>query len=217
VEGSLRSDRDHDLNQKEFKSGEWELWKYYKVTHKKSFPLSSLPDFYRLIPQAGRSNVYTFDNNSRLAMERLAKCESVAEVIKGFEEMSIEEKLDFLGPKAWESFCEGYLILEKHFIPTGLTIGGTLKEFDMVGRNFKTGERILAQCKKYQSSMGIEPKFLEAVGKVKQENTKTYYFAYGGCEDAPSHIEVIDKKDIEQWLGTGDGRKYGDFFFKKND
>lgn len=210
VDGPLTSYADHVLNQTTDQG--IELWKFRKVKEKKSFSLSWLPDFYRIIPQAGRGNVHELWGNNWRALQFLAGCKSEDDVREMFKRMSDSDRLDFLGPKAWESFCLGYLILEEQFVPTGLSVGGTLKEFDIVGRNYKTGERILAQCKKDEFPLEIERGFLTAIEGAEQ-NTKRFYFSYGGCKNAPPPIKVIDKKKIEGWVESEVGKKYLNSFF----
>ena len=214
VEGPLTSDPDHPLNQKTHQG--IELWKFRKVTDKKSFSLWWLPDFYRLIPQAGRGNVYELWGNNWEAIKFLADCSSEEDVRGIFEKMSDSDRLDFLGPKAWESLCLGYLIIEENFVPTGLIMGATLKDFDMVGRNLTTGERILAQCKKDESPILIEPGFLTAI-EGAEHGTKIFYFAYRGCKGVvPPSIKVIDKENIEGWMKSGVGKGYLNSFFSNN-
>lgn len=192
-----------------------ELWKFVRITDTKSFPLSALPDFYRLIPQAGRGNVHQLLGNNRLSLEFLATCRNADDVVKQFDKMNVDERLDFLGPKAWESFCLGYLILEKHFVPTGLAVGGTLKDLDIVGRHKNEGHQILAQCKKNQDPIEVEEGFLTATEGL-QQRAEIFYCAYGGCNKHPSHVEVIDRDIMKQWVESGRGRKYLDSFFNMN-
>ena len=118
-----------------------------------------------------------------------------------------------MGPEAWESFCLGYLIREKNFVPTGLNLGRTLKSFDIVGRDWGNGKRVYAQCKKDQIVKGIEEGFYDAAREIKmvERDAKIYYFPYGGCDSFPSDVidEVIDGRQIEDsWLKTEDGQKY---------
>lgn len=209
VDGPMTSESDHPLNQKE------EVWKYRPVTAKKQCLISKLPDFYNLIPQTGRSNVYELWGNNWEAIRFLASCINEREVGEKFGKMTDNDRLSFLGPKAWESFCLGYLILEEGFVPTGLTAGGTLKSFDIVGRNHQTGERILAQCKKDELPVKIESGFLTAI-EGAQQDAKILYFAFGGCVDAPPHVKVIDKTAMETWVKSGEGGKYLQRFFNTN-
>jgi hypothetical protein len=104
-----------------------------------------------------------------------------------------------------------YLVVKEGFLPTGLHVGGTLKDFDIVGHNEK-GELVLAQGKKDEDPQPIDPRFKEAVVKYKG-SSKVYYFAYGGCkEDVPKWVEVVCKERMEDWLNQDEkGNVYKHF------
>ena len=191
-----------------------ELFKFRKLADPLEFRLAALPDLYMLIPQAGQSNVYRLRSYHQ-ALQILLDCKTEKGVRDRFEAMSDKERLRFLGPGSWESFCLGYLILEEQFLPTGLAVGRTLEGFDIVGRNSKTGRQILAQCKKDESSKDIVVRFckkLQAYGS----NVIPYYFAYGGCNNAPSHIKVISRDEVLLWTQSEPGKSYLKNFFIKN-
>jgi len=138
-----------------------ERFKARKITGKKSFRLAVLPDCFQLLPPAGRGNVHEIHGTRRL-LEILAASddEAAAEERIG----KLEDWLMASGPRAWESISEAYLILKEGFVPTGLLVGRTLPLFDLVGRDRRTGARILAQCKKDPSAQPIDADFLEAWG-----------------------------------------------------
>jgi len=104
----------------------------------------------------------------------------------------------------------GYLIEKERFLPTGLHVVGTLKDFDIIGHNDKGV--ILAQCKKDEDPQPIDPRFKEACAKYKGPS-KAYYFAYGGCKgDLPESVEVVSKECMEKWLSQDEsGKRYKQF------
>lgn len=196
-----------------------EVWKYLEVEDRKSFPLSGLPDFYRIIQQyVPQGNIFRFQGNYLEAVRHLAQYASVTEVQDAFRNKSVKEKLDFMGPESWESFCLGYLIRMRNFVPTGLNCGRTLKHFDMVGTDWNSGKKVYAQCKKHQMVTNVEPDFFASAQEIKRtdKDAKVYYFPYGGCSSFDSTVidEVIDGKTImESWLKTEDGHRYLKLFF----
>jgi len=157
IRGQLRSEPNHPLN---LSSGE--VFKFRHIEAKKEFDLEKLPDVYRLIPSAGRGNVHQFNGNYRELVRLLAESPDEQAVQESIRSRPLEEALDLLGDSGWESLCLGYLILEENFVPTGLLLGRTLKDYDIVGRSFESGQRILAQCKKTPYKVEIEPGFIEA-------------------------------------------------------
>lgn len=213
--GPLQCDESSDLNRPHPEAPEiQELWKYRLISADRlRFDLSKLPDFYSLIPQAGRSNVFVLDTY-QTALQILANARTEEGVRTTFEAMDQEQRLDFLGPKEWESFCLGYLIIKEQFVPTGLVVGGTLKALDIVGRNRDTHDHILAQCKKNDGPIEVEEEFRKLSEGIKT-HAQVFYFAYGGCKDHPSQIKVIDKSYVLKWVEGTEGRKYLDSFFIK--
>lgn len=186
-----------------------EKFKVRSVTEKKSFRLSQLPNSFLLLPSAGRGNIHELDaNGMRPLLAILAGSCDEEEARSRIEQLPLSGWLDILGPKAWEAICEGYLILQRGFVTTGLRIGGTLRWFDIVGRD-RRGVRILAQCKKHPHPCPIDPTFLE--GCEAFPAAEPIYFAYGGCDsDAlPVRLKVITRKTIEQWLESDHvGKEY---------
>lgn len=218
--GSPKSDlNDNDLNREHPKAKIREVWKYLEVENQKSFSLSGLPDFYRIIQQyVPQGNIFLFQGNYLEAVGHLAQYASVMEVQDAFRSKSDEQKLDFMGPEAWESFCLGYLMRVRNFVPTGLNCGRTLKHFDIVGRDWVSGQKVYAQCKKHQMVASVEPEFFAAAQEIKRtdQDAKVYYFPYGGCSSFDSTVidEVIDGETItKSWLTTEDGRRYLKLFF----
>jgi hypothetical protein len=201
VSGEIMSSRTHPFNRK------GELFKYRKIVGKKSFSLDRLPDAFRLLAAAGRGNVFQPRGAGEL-VKLLGEAPDEAGVVERLESKSLDELLDLLGPTSWESVCEAYLCLAHGFVPTGLKIGGTLRDFDIVGRRSADGARILAQCKKDPQPVPIQGEFLDAIGK-RSRTTIAFYFAYGGCSgDVPAHVKVIDRNVIVAWSKTHAGARY---------
>ncbi|MGD0907377.1 MAG: hypothetical protein ABSA96_07330 [Candidatus Acidiferrales bacterium] len=180
--------------------------KWREIIAKRKFRLSELPDSYRLITaaQGALYQIRSYD----IAMRILAVSANEREAFQHVAQLSWNEWIDFLGPKGWESLCTGYLILQHDFLPTGLITGGTLKDFDMIGANFKTGERIFAQCKKDKNPLGKVPKeFLQAAEDLLGRD-KVFLFAYGGCHNYPG-VTVVTGEDIRKWFDQDStGKRY---------
>jgi hypothetical protein len=87
----------------------------------------------------------------------LEKSINEGDIWQNVDNMEWDDWLDFLGPDGWESLCLGYLICQHHFVPTGLDIGRTLKDFDVLGANLDTGKKIFAQCKKDRTELPRPP------------------------------------------------------------
>jgi len=120
-----------------------------------------------------------------------------------------------MGASGWESFCVAWLIMERNFIPTGLSIGKTLKTFDIVGRNRQTGQRILAQCKKNSTTVEVEEDFIAAL--VPDDDA--YYFAYGNSEQGTHSnppIRIFGRCDAMKWAETENGRVFQRLFIMPN-
>src|SRR5262249_3587509 len=130
-----------------------------------------------------------------------------SEVCERFRKLSVGEWLQLAGDKTWESICEGYLIFEKDFLPTGLRIGGTLADLDIVGST-RGGVTILAQCKKHPTALSAEDGFISFWGDFPDPK-ESYYFAFGGVLNPPTGLRVVDGQFIENWLETTEnGRLY---------
>ena len=133
LEPGLFSDPDHPINDEPLGNGGQELFKYRRLRNQKVFKVPDLPDAYHLMASQGRSNIYQL-HGMRRHVELLVECADVAAVRAEVAAMPLPELVRFLGAIAWESLCTGYLSLEHGFIHTGLSVGGTLPTFDIVGR-----------------------------------------------------------------------------------
>jgi hypothetical protein len=202
--GVVLSVSDHPLN-----TSAGETFKYRKIRNKRTFELAQLPDAYRLVPTQGRGNVHQF---SRMYehIKLLAEHPTADEIVSELSKMPFDEQLDLMGASAWESFCVSWLIMERSFIPTGLSTGKTLKAVDIVGRNRMTGKRIIAQCKKDPEAVSIEEDFVSSLAP----DDEGYYFAYGGCTEAPSRpgIHIIDGRFARKWAMTDNGKLFQALF-----
>jgi hypothetical protein len=208
LEAETFSREDHPLNM----GGE--TYKYRKVSRKKEFPIAALPDAFRLLSAQGRSNVHKFPAMRR-HVELLAEHATAEEIISYLSERTFDEQLDIMGASGWESFCVAWLIMERDFIPTGLSIGKTLKTFDIVGRNRQTGQRILAQCKKTSDPVEVEQDFIAAL--VPDDDA--YYFAYGNSEQGVHSnppIRIFGRGDATKWAETENGLLFQRLFIKAN-
>jgi hypothetical protein len=182
-----------------------ELFKAKNVRQCKSFSLSELPEAYRLLASAGRSTVHQIRQANRF-IGILAECKDCQSVWKRTEALDWEEWMPALGPKGWESLCLAFLIQEVGFLPTGLGLGGTLPDFDIVGRG-RDGRLVLGQCKKgehvYSVSEGIRAAY------ENSKNADLYLFAYGGAMNAPANVRVITKQDFRDWFAhSSKGKHY---------
>jgi len=124
-----------------------ETFKSRTISGVKDFLLSELPDPYRLVPAGARGTLFQIHAYDPM-MRILGASASELEVSDRAAALEWDQWLDFLGPQGWESLCLGFLIFEHDFVPTGLVIGGTLKDFDIIGANRTSAERIYGQCKK---------------------------------------------------------------------
>jgi hypothetical protein len=188
-----------------------EVYKARRITNKRSFGLSRLPDCFRLLASAGQANCHEV-HGTRALIELLCKCKDEDDVRRRWRAMSLSERIDALGPKSWETICEAYLILEQRFLPMGLGAGGTLPVFDLIGRS-QDGSFIQAQCKGNRSKVLIDTEFLEQSRQVKpSKKRKTFFFAYAGVKNKESDIsdvKVLTNKDVLKWLQTSSsGREY---------
>jgi hypothetical protein len=201
VSGGIRSNAKHPLN----RSGE--IFKYRKIKRKKSFSLDHLPDAFRLLRAAGRGNIFQL-HGSRGLVELLGSARNESQVKALLARKELVELLELLGPSSWESVCQAYLTMEHNFVPTGLRYGGTLPDFDIIGRRSTDGARVLAQCKKHPHPTTVDEGFLEAVANL-EKNKLVFYCAFGGCiGTVPRHVRVIDGNLITAWSRTRQGKRY---------
>ena len=201
ADGEVISEEGHPLNMEE-----GEYFKFRKLTNKKTFSVSELPDAYRLLPSQGQGNVFQFVSMLEHA-KLLAESADFDALNKTFREKPFDVLLDLLGASAWESFAFAYLIWEEGFTPTGLSVGKTLPTVDIIGRR-KDGSRILAQCKKNPRPIHIDEEFLK-LGETLSQGDTAFYFAYMGCaRNVPLNIRVIDRNFVLAWSKTANGKLY---------
>ena len=204
IHGRMKSSPNHPFNNW---NDQGEIFKYRKVRTKKVFKISDLPDAYRLLSAQGRSNVHEF-HGMRDHVKLLAAHPTANALRDSIRKMPFEKLLDFFGASGWESFCFAYLIMEEKFVPTGLSIGRTMKDVDIVGRGQRDGCRIIAQCKKHPDPRPVDINFLSAISP----NDTAYYFAYGGISGKrPSNLKIITGSDALKWATF---RKSGQLYRK---
>jgi len=189
------SSRDHAFN---LPNGE--QFKFRRIEPVKSFALASLPEPFRLIPQAGRGNVFEYRGLGKL-IELLVESSDEAEITSKIASLPLGQWLEILGPGGWESTAFAYLILEEDFVPTGLAVGRSLAVFDIVGRNSRTGEILLGQCKKTPYPVSV-PAECRAASAEYHQGAKVFFFAYSGCSDDMTGIITVSKENILEWLQT---------------
>jgi hypothetical protein len=187
-----------------------EVYKSRRIINKRSFNLSLLPDCFRLLASAGQANCHEV-HGTRPLIELLCECKNEQDVLDRWAAMSLAERVDILGPNSWESICEAYLILEEGYLPMGLSTGGTLPLFDLVGRS-RDGRHIHVQCKGTRAAVTISDDFLDQTRQVDTKKRKTFFFAYAGVTNSIeelSDIEVVTNMDMLIWLETSaKGRAY---------
>jgi hypothetical protein len=182
-----------------------ETFKAKPVRHRKEFNLADLPEAFRLLTSAGRNTFHQLPSTKVLA-EILAKSASAQEALRRYQKLDWESWIEALGPKGWESLCLGYLILEHGFLPTGLGVGCTLPDFDLVGRA-TDGRAILAQCKKDLTVHALKARERLAFDSCKK--AKRFLFAYGGGENVPKGVRVVNRDELREWFRkTPSGRHY---------
>ena len=213
IRGRMKSRSNHPLNR------DSEIFKYRKIVTetKRSFNLAELSDSYRLIPSAGRANVHQFGNTGKSLIGILTESKDANEANKMINKLPFLEWLDLLGDAGWESFCEGYLILEDSFVPTGLSAGRTLPIVDIIGRNRRIGDPVVAQCKKNPTPIQVHKKFLETCEDIRKghKNARCYFFSYGGCTNPPKWLKVVDCEYVKRWIKTRTGKKYANLWRRR--
>lgn len=182
-----------------------ETFKAKPIKNKKSFRIDQLPASFLLLPSAGRGNVHRVPS-CEILVDLLVNCESTAAVTTAFDSLPWERWMEALGPKSWETLCLGYLIHQYGFLPTGLAVGGTLANFDIVGR-FRTGESVYAQCKGNRSPYQIT---VEDIGAFENmEGTKRFFFAYGGVSRPIPGVVHMDRDALRGWFNNSAlGKEY---------
>jgi hypothetical protein len=204
LEPGMHSEINHPLNGLVMRSGGQELFKYRRLRNAKVFSVPDLPDAYHLMASQGRSNVYQL-HGMRRHLQLLVESPDVGAVRSALAAMPLDELVDFLGAIAWESLCTGYLTMEHDFIHTGLSTGGTLPTFDVVGRRRSDGMHIFAQCKKDPNRVEVQETFKAAL-RAHTRPCLAFYFAFGGVRDNETDgYEVITRDGMLAWLKTERG------------
>ena len=202
--GGIQIRNDHELN-----NPNGELFHFRRVINQKCFSLTELPDSYRLLAPAGRSNVHQHNPVYTQLLKILARYSSPQEVREFYASMTTDAWLDFLSPTEWESLCLGYLIIEYGYVPTGLLPGRTLSIYDLVGKT-RDGRRILGQCKKSPDPYDVMEDFLTPCKNDKSsKQILWFWFSYGGWNEYPGYgVKLVDKTYIKKWLDTEKGKQY---------
>jgi hypothetical protein len=213
LSGPIKTTKSHPLNQSRYE----ELFHYRNVEGKRKFLLAELPGVYRLLAAAGRSNVHEHNSNYTDLLKILAKNTSAKQACDSIRNLCLSDKLELIGPFAWEALSLGYLILEEKYVPDGFMPGRTLATFDIIGRNEKGP--ILAQCKKDRQE--IDRAYIDECKEYRKKakrigkTAKCFWFGYGGIEgEECDWIKVVDKKRIIDWYESNNkAKKYIDGFF----
>jgi hypothetical protein len=186
---------------------EKEHFKVKPIKNCKSFDVAKLPDAFRLLASAGQQTLHQLKSYEVLVSILIAATDE-DDALAAIRSLSLPDWIDALGPKGWESVCTAYLILEHGFLPTGLLVGGTLADFDIVGHDLD-GVAIYAQCKKkptpYQFSEQDRQNFA-----ILPAETKKFFFPYAGPAEWPlSGVSVVPYSRIREWFETTqNGRRY---------
>lgn len=182
-----------------------EIFKAKPIKNKKAFRLDELPPSFLLLPSAGRGTVHAVPSCSIL-LTLLTEHESVSEVTAAFDALPWDTWITALGPKGWESLCFGYLIQEHMFLPTGLSVGGTLADFDIVGR-LRSGEPVYAQCKGNPTMHYITPDEEEAFASLP--DGRKFFFSRSGVDRELPKVTHMDEARLIGWLNDSEtGREY---------
>jgi hypothetical protein len=186
-----------------------EHFKAKPIKNCKSFLVSKLPDAFRLIASAGQQTLHKLKSHKKL-VSILISARNEDDVLAQIRDLTLPEWIDALGDKGWESVCTAYLILEHGFLPTGLLIGGTLADFDIVGHDLH-GTPLYAQCKKCPHRYIFSPEE-KAVFNRLPATAKKFFFPYAGPEEWPTmDVSVISYKQMGDWFeSTENGRRYRD-------
>jgi hypothetical protein len=186
-------------------ANEGETFKARRVTNKKEFPLDQLPPSFLLLPQAGRSDVHQVQSCSTI-LQLLVEHQTAADVCVAFDALDWDTWLSALGPEGWETLCFGYLIQEYGLLPTGLSVGQTLADFDIVG-SLRSGERVYAQCKGTPEVHVFSER--EKAAFSPTPGIGKFFFARRGVAERMPSVEHLDQQDLVRWLNTTDtGMEY---------
>lgn len=182
-----------------------DTFKAKSIQNKKCFRIDRLPPSFLLLPTAGRGNVHKLPSCSIL-LQLLIENESAAQVSAALDSLPWDEWISALGPKAWEALCLGYLIQEHGFLPTGLDVGGTLADFDIVGR-LRSGELVYAQCKGNPHVYTVKSEDEDAFGAVR--DARMFFFARHGVSRELQGVTHLDQSGLVAWLTQSDpGKEY---------
>jgi len=184
-----------------------EHFKAKPVKNCKCFEVAKLPDVFRLLPSAGRSTLHKVSSHEKL-ISILIEARDEDDVRSAIRGLPLTDWIDALGDKGWESVCTAYLILEHGFLPTGLLVGSTLADFDIVGHDLN-GTSIYGQCKKTPTPHRFSRKDKESFACLPRD-TKKFFFPYAGPEEGPlSGVSVVSYSRIRRWLeATENGKRY---------
>ncbi|HZL25914.1 MAG TPA: hypothetical protein VFC39_05235 [Acidobacteriaceae bacterium] len=194
-----RDEARFDLNKERFKAR--------TIKNCKSFEVATLPDAFRLIASAGRQTIHKLDSHRKL-VSILINAKNVDAVISKIRTLPFDEWMDILGDKGWESVCTAYLIMEHGFLPTGLLVGRTLPDFDIVGHDL-SGIPIYGQCKKNPGLYSFNERDRQNFAHLPKKAKKFFFPFAGGDESAIPGVSVISYPTLRGWLDTTTkGKKY---------
>jgi hypothetical protein len=182
-----------------------ETFKARPIENKKSFRLSELPPSFLLLPTAGRGSVHKVPSCSVL-LRLLMQSDTAEDVADAFDALPWDQWVTALGPKGWETLCLGYLVQAYGFLPTGLSVGGTLAEFDIVG-SLRSGELVYAQCKGDPARHAITQGEEEAFASIR--DARKFFFARSGVSRSLDGVIHFDQAAIVEWLAQSEkGAEY---------
>lgn len=193
----------------EFKKDE-EPFKWRAVSATRSFPLSALPDPFRLLQTTGRGTLQRLGSHKEPLARMLAEQTEASGVQREFNSLfysDFKKWIALLGPKGWESLATAYLTLEENYVPTGLTGGGTLPGLDIVGANTVTRERVIAQCKNDRNELAALPEGIAR--ELATFEGRAFLFAFAGCAENDPRVATVTAECIKKWFKEKDnGRAY---------
>lgn len=167
------------------------------VRNQKAFVLTELPDAFLVLPSAGQGTLQKLHGSAPLA-RLLVNAANSDEVGEAIHRLSLREWIDVLGPKGWESICCAYLMQMHGFLPTGLLTGGTLADYDIVGKD-STGRRIYAQCKKSPQPYRVAEADRSAFALL--QDAHKFFFAFNGIAGEPiQDVEHTSGDEVFHWL-----------------
>ncbi len=176
------------------------------IKNQKSFPLNELPEAFLLLASSGQATLHKLPGSATLVQMLVEEADAEG-VLRRIRALTLREWVDGLGPKGWESICSAYLILRYGFLPTGLLIGGTLADYDVVGRTM-SGTKIYAQCKK--SPGRHRPSTADVNAFSRLPGAQKFFFAYNDVIGPRiPDVNHVSGEDVFQWLEADDiGKQY---------